>query len=213
MAAITTSAYAQLNSNLRGPDPTVGSLEASAGPYTVATATIPKQTSYGGGVVYYPTKTTDGPFGVVAFAPGFVNTNAANKWWGPELASHGFVVLMIDTLTLFDLPGLRGKELQAALKDVIARSQTKGEAYYGLIDPARRAVMGHSMGGGGTLSAAASDNTLKAAIPLAPWSTVNDWSKVTTPTLIIGGQNDAVAPVSTMSTVFYGSLPATLNKA
>lgn len=213
MAAIATSALAQTNNYLRGPDPTVASLEASTGPYAVANETIPKQLNYGGGVVYYPSKTTEGPFGVVAFSPGFVNTQYANRWWGPELASHGFVVIMINTLTPFDLPGLRGVQLQAALKDVIARSQTNNVGYSGLIDPERRAVMGHSMGGGGSLSAAAKDNTLKAAIPLAPWSANNDWSKVSTPTLIIAGQNDTVAPPSTMATTFYSTLPASLDKA
>lgn len=210
-AVLSVCAQAQSSDYQRGPDPTTAALEASAGPFTVATATIAAPVSYGGGTVYYPT--ADGPFGVVTFSPGFVNTQAANRWWGPRLASHGFVVIMINTLTPFDLPGLRGKELLASLKDVIARSQNKSTPYYGKIDPNRRAVMGHSMGGGGTLSASASDSTLKAAIPLAPWSTVTDWSKDTVPTLIMTGQSDIVAPPATMGSAFYASLPATVDKA
>lgn len=210
---LTACTLAHADGYQKGPNPTTATLEASSGPYAVASDKISSPVNYGGGTVYFPTQTTEGPFGVVAFSPGFVNTEAANKWWGPALASHGFVVIMINTLTPFDLPGLRGKQLLAALKDVISRSQTKGSAYYGQIDVNRRAVMGHSMGGGGTLSASVSDPTLKAAIPLAPWSANNDWSKDTVPTLVIAGQSDIVAPASTMASVFYSSLPSTLNRA
>ena len=197
----------------RGPDPTATSLEASAGFYNVASSKITMPSGYGGGTVYYPSDTSDGPFGVISFSPGFVNSQAINKWWAPALASRGFVVIMIDTLTPFDLPGLRGSELLASLKDVIARSQNSSTPYYGKIDPNRRAVMGHSMGGGGSLSASVSDPSLKASIPLAPWSSTTNWSKDTVPTLVIAGQVDAVAPPATMASVFYASLPATISKA
>ena len=197
----------------RGPDPTVADLEASAGTYTVANSKIVMPSGYGGGTVYYPSATTDGPFGVVSFSPGFVNSQNINKWWASALASRGFVVIMIDTFTPFDLPGTRGNELLASLKDVITRSQNSSTPYYGKIDPNRRAVMGHSMGGGGSLSASASDPTLKAAIPLAPWSTISNWGKDTVPTLIMAGQADGIAPASTMASVFYASLPSTSNKA
>jgi dienelactone hydrolase len=197
----------------RGPDPTAASLEASTGSYTVATSKIVMPSGYGGGTVYYPSATSDGPFGVVSFSPGFVNSQNINKWWASALASRGFVVVMIDTLTPFDLPGMRGNEMLASLKDVITRSQNSSTPYYGKIDPNRRAVMGHSMGGGGSLSASVSDPTLKAAIPLAPWSANNNLSKDTVPTLVIAGEVDAIAPPSTMATVFYASLPATTDKA
>ncbi|HEX5357960.1 MAG TPA: alpha/beta hydrolase [Aquabacterium sp.] len=215
MAATILTAFtlAHAGGYQRGPDPSTAMLEASSGPYTVASEKISSPVNYGGGTVYFPTATGDGPFGVVAFSPGFVNTEAANKWWGPALASHGFVVVMINTLTPFDLPGLRGRQLLAALKDIIARSQDKASAYFGRIDINRRAVMGHSMGGGGTLSASVSDPSLKAAIPLAPWSANTDWSKDSVPTLVIAGQNDVVAPPSTMASVFYNNLPGNLSKA
>lgn len=198
--------------NDRGPDPTAASLEAAAGPYSVASGKITMPSGYGGGTVYYPTSTSDGPFGVVAFSPGFVNTEFINQWWAPALASRGFVVVMINTLTPFDLPGLRGNELLAALKDITARSQKSDSPYYGKIDVTRRAVMGHSMGGGGTLSASAADPTLKAAIPMAPWSTINNWSKDTVPTLIFAAENDALAPSNQMASVFHASMPGTVDK-
>ena len=72
VALFACAAAAQSNPNQRGPDPTVASLEASAGPYAVATSKITAPVSYGGGTVYYPTSTSDTSFGVVVFAPGFL---------------------------------------------------------------------------------------------------------------------------------------------
>lgn len=213
LSASLVFAVAQAGPYDRGPDPTAASLEASTGAYSVASSKITAPSGYGGGTVYYPSDTSDGPFGVVSFSPGFVNSQYINKWWAPALASRGFVVIMIDTLTPFDLPGLRGNQLLASLKDVIARSQSSNTPYYGKIDPNRRAVMGHSMGGGGTLSASMSDATLKAAIPLAPWSTINNWGRDTVPTLVMAGESDAIAPSATMASVFYASLPNTISKA
>lgn len=206
--------YAQANPFQRGPAPTTASLEAASGPYAVDSSTISSPVGYGAGTVYYPANTSDGPFGLIALAPGFVNTQTANKWWGPRLASHGFVVVMINTTTLFDLPGPRSKQLLSALKDVVSRSQSSSSPYFGKVDGNRRAVMGHSMGGGGTLEAALSDATLKAAIPLAPWDVkITNFGKITVPTLIMAGQTDAVAPPSTMANVFYTSLSDVVDKA
>jgi predicted dienelactone hydrolase len=82
------------------------------------------------------------------------------------------------------------------------------------IDPSRTAVMGHSMGGGGTLEAEQKRPALKAGFPMAPWdSSVTNFSNVTTPTLIVGDQKDTIAPVNSHAKPFYASLPSTLPKA
>ena len=54
---------------------------------------------------------------------------------------------------------------------------------------------------------------LQAAIPLTPWNTTKTWSSVLVPTLIIGAENDSVAPVASHSEPFYTSLPSSLDKA
>lgn len=206
--------WAQSATYQRGPDPTVASLEDAEGPYAVGSSKITLPIGYGGGTVYYPSSTSEGPFGIVALSPGFVNTEASNSWWGPRLASHGFVVVMINTYTLFDLPGPRALQLLAALKDITKRSQASGSEYYGKVDPNRRAVMGHSMGGGGTLEAALKDPTLKAAIAMAPWDVkITNFNKNAVPTMVMAGQNDAVAPANTMANIFYGSFLPSLDSA
>src|SRR5712671_3824653 len=69
----------------RGPDPTVSALEATAGPFAVATSTVASGSGFGGGTIYFPTNTTEGPFAVIVDAPGFTEKQSAVNWWGPRL--------------------------------------------------------------------------------------------------------------------------------
>ncbi|MFI6425601.1 serine aminopeptidase domain-containing protein [Promicromonospora sp. NPDC050880] len=193
----------------RGPDPTEQSIEAPRGPFDVATLVVTRAEAegFGGGTVYYPTDTSEGTFGAVAVAPGYSSSQAAVAWLGPRLASQGFVVLTIDTISTADAPPRRGDQLRAAL------AQLADTAVADRIDPARLAVMGHSMGGGGSLEAAKDDPALRAAIPLAPWSADKTFPEVTTPTLVIGAEEDVIAPVRRHAERFYDTLPADGDKA
>ena len=193
----------------RGPDPTEESIEAPRGTFEIAAAVITRAAAdgFGGGTVYYPTDTSEGTFGAVAVSPGYSSSQAAIAWLGPRLASQGFVVLTIDTLSTSDSPNRRGDQLLAAL-DYLGRTELADR-----IDPDRLAVMGHSMGGGGSLEAAKDDPALQAVVPLTPWSADKTFPEVTAPTLIIGAENDIIAPVRTHSERFYGSLPAGADKA
>ncbi|MFE6222831.1 MULTISPECIES: dienelactone hydrolase family protein [unclassified Streptomyces] len=194
----------------RGPAPTVASIEASRGPYAVAQTSVSSLAAvgFGGGTIYYPTSTADGTFGAVAISPGFTATQSSVAWLGPRLASQGFVVFVIDTLTTLDQPDSRGRQLLAALDHLTQRSAVRDR-----IDTSRLGVMGHSMGGGGTLEAAKSRPSLKAAVPLTGWNTDKTWPELRTPTLVIGADGDTIAPVATHSEPFYESLPAGLDKA
>ena len=70
------------------------------------------------------------------------------------------------------------------------------------------------MGGGGTLISAQADSTLQAAVPLMPWnSSTTNFSGIRIPTMIIGAQNDTVAPVNQHAIPFYNSIPAASEKA
>ncbi|MFF8833362.1 alpha/beta hydrolase [Streptomyces sp. NPDC015131] len=208
--AMTTGAQAADNPYERGPDPTTASIEAARGPYAVSQTTVSSlgATGFGGGTIYYPTTTADGTFGAVAISPGFTGTQSSIAWLGPRLASQGFVVFTIDTLTTLDQPDSRGRQLLAALDHLTQRSPVRGR-----IDSTRLGVMGHSMGGGGSLEAAKARPSLQAAIPLTGWNTDKTWPEVRTPTLVIGADGDSVAPVSSHSEPFYASLPASLDKA
>ncbi|MCQ4121075.1 poly(ethylene terephthalate) hydrolase family protein [Rhodococcus tibetensis] len=203
-------AHAEANPYERGPAPTAASIEGATGPFSVGQQNVPRLAvrGFGGGTIYYPTTTTAGTFGAVAVAPGYTATQSSIGWLGPRLASQGFVVFTIDTLTTYDQPRSRGDQLRAALTYLTSSSSISDR-----IDSSRLAVMGHSMGGGGTLEAAKADPSLQAAIALTPWGADKTWPEVATPTLIVGAQNDAIAPVATHSEPFYQSIPATTNKA
>ncbi|GAB3575247.1 lipase [Amycolatopsis endophytica] len=209
-AAATVPAQAADNPYERGPDPTESSIEASRGSFAVSQTRVSSLvvTGFGGGTIYYPTDTSQGTFGAVAISPGFTADQSSIAWIGPRLASQGFVVFTIDTITRYDQPASRGDQLLAALDYLTQRSSVRTR-----IDTSRLGVAGHSMGGGGTLEAANDRPALQAAVPLAPWDLNKNFSGVRVPTFIIGGEADTVAPVSSHSQPFYSTLPGTLDKA
>ena len=188
--------------------PTSASLNASSGPLSVSTASVTLPRGFGGGTIYYPT--VAGQYGVIAISPGFTATQSSIAWLGRRIATHGFVVITMNTNTTLDQPDSRATQLMAALNHVLNSS---GTAVRSRIDPTRLAVAGHSMGGGGSLIAARDNPTLKASYPLTPWNISSNFSTVRVPTLIIGADGDTVAAVGTHARPFYASLPSSTFKA
>jgi fermentation-respiration switch protein FrsA (DUF1100 family) len=205
----TGSASAADNPYQRGPDPTRTSVTAVNGPFANTSVAVPTGYGFNGGRIYYPTDTSQGTFGAIAISPGYTALFSAElAWMGPWLASHGFVVIGIETNSRNDFDTARGTQLLAALDYLTQRSTVRTR-----IDADRLAVVGHSMGGGGTLEAAKSRPSLQAAVPLTPWNLDKSWPEVRTPTLVVGAENDSVASVSSHAIPFYNSLPSTLDKA
>ena len=193
----------------RGPAPTEQSVTAVRGHFDTATTSVSSLVSgFGGGTIYYPTDTSEGTFGGVVIAPGYTAGQSTMSWYGHRIASQGFVVFTIDTTTRYDQPDSRGRQLEAALDYLVEDSNVANR-----VDGDRLALMGHSMGGGGTLAAADDRPELRAAIPLTPWHTQKNWSDVEVPTLVIGAENDSVASVRSHSIPFYESLPSDLDRA
>ena len=207
LSAAPDVAGAQTNPYQRGPAPTLAILDAPTGPFAIGRTVVARQSTWAGGTITYPTDTSQGTFGAVVVSPGFLSPQVA--WAGPRIASHGFVVLTIDTNTIFDSPTSRSQQLQAALSYLV--SPASGVA--NRIDASRLAAMGHSMGGGGTLELAARMPTLQAAVPLQPWDIAQNFSGIRVPTMIIGAQADFIAPVAGHSEPFYEQVPATTEKA
>ena len=205
LLAINALAQAQSNPFAKGPDPTDASIQVD-GPFAVSTTTISRSaaTGFGGATVYVPN--TAGTYAVVAFCPGFTATQSSIAVLGKRLATHGFVVATIDTNSVYDQPESRGTQLRAALNQVVALNNGTTIAR-GKIDGTRMVVTGHSMGGGGTLFASRSNTALKAGVPLAPYSAGTKSFATPVPQMIIGGESDTIAPVSSHSISFYNGLP------
>ena len=211
-AAVTLipDANAATGSFQRGPDPSAAGIRAADGPFAITKTNVARGAVRGFGVgdIFAPDDTGQGTFGAVAMAPGFTASRSSLAWLAPRIASQGFVVFNIDTLTTSDQPAQRGDELLAALDFLTKQSTAKAK-----IDPNRLAVMGHSMGGGGTLEASADRPELRAAVPLTPWDLTKNFGTDRVPTLIIGGQADTIAPVNTFAKRFVASLPAGTDNA
>jgi dienelactone hydrolase len=207
---LATPARAADNPFQRGPDPTSASVNATSGPFATSQTTVSRFSviGFGGGTIYFPTSTAEGTFGAVAVAPGFTATQSSIAWLGPRIASQGFVVFTIDTISTFDQPDARGDELLAALDYLTTRSTVRTR-----IDASRLAVMGHSMGGGGTLEASRDRPSLQAAVGLTPWDLTKNWSGNQVPTMLVGAELDTVAPPAEHAIPFFNSLPAAPEKA
>jgi triacylglycerol lipase len=188
-----------------GPAPTLSSIQVE-GPYAVSTQTV-RGTGFGGGTVYSPN--TAGKYAVVAVCPGFTATQSSIAAISRRLATHGFVVVTINTNSTYDFPPSRANQLLAALRTVTAL--TTGPVA-GKMDITRQAVAGWSMGGGGTMLAAGMTPGLKAGVAFAPWSQSNNVSRSAVPMSYLAGTADSVAPASTMANVFYTATPATTKK-
>jgi alpha-beta hydrolase superfamily lysophospholipase len=192
----------------RGPNPTRSSVAANRGTFATAETGVGGGNGFGAAKIYYPADTGRATFGAIAVSPGYTATWAAEgAWMGHWLASFGFVVIGIDTINRDDWDVARGTQLLAALDYLTQRSSVRTK-----VDPNRLAVMGHSMGGGGTISAALRRPTLKAAIGLAPYSPSQTPSGMQVPTMLLAGQNDGTStPASVMN--HYNAIPASTEKA
>ena len=197
----------------RGPDPSVSFLEADRGNYSVSTSRVSGLVSgFGGGTIHYPSGTT-GTMAAIVVIPGFVSAESSIEWWGPKLASYGFVVMTIDTNSGFDQPGSRATQINNALDYLVSQNTSSSSPVRGMIDTSRLGVVGWSMGGGGTLRVAR-EGRIKAAIPLAPWDTSTYYSsRSQAPTLIFACESDVIAPVYQHASPFYNALPSSIDKA
>uniref|UniRef100_A0ABD6GMS6 Leaf-branch compost cutinase n=1 Tax=Unknown prokaryotic organism TaxID=2725 RepID=A0ABD6GMS6_UNKP len=191
------------NPYLVGPEPTLESLQ-KLGPFEVGTYTVPASsvTGFGGGVIYYPVN-TDKKFPGIVMAPGYTADASSLDWLGKHLASHGFVVFVLNHLSKTDDADAVADELAAGLEYLKTKSPAEVQAR---LDASRMGVAGHSMGGGGTLILAERDPSLKAAVPLTPWHTDKKFN-TKVPVLIIGAEADTVAPVSQHALPFFENLP------
>jgi predicted dienelactone hydrolase len=192
-----------------GPAPTSASLNVD-GTFAVSSASVSKSSvkGFGGGTIYYPS--ASGSYGVIAVCPGFTESSSVISWFAKRLATFGFVTIAMNTNSVFDQPSSRATQLKAALDYMVNSSSSTIRAR---IDKNRRAVAGHSMGGGGTLIVSGQDLTLKAGIALEPYNSSKDFSNVSVPQLIIGADGDSIAPINTYATPMYNSLPGTTKKA
>lgn len=177
-----------------GPDPS--GLTSNNGPFQVQSYRVSN------GTIFYPTD-AEPPLAGIAICPGFLNSGPEMEPWGPFYASHGFVMIAVDTIGS-DVPQIRAVKLLDGVSTLKAENENSSSPIFGKM-AGRYGTTGYSMGGGGTTIASGEDSTLYSSIGLAAWGPVT--SGVTVPTLLLCGSSDGVAPCN-MSQSAYSGLPA-----
>jgi pimeloyl-ACP methyl ester carboxylesterase len=158
------------------------------------------------GTLFYPTD-AEPPFAALAIAAGFLNTGVEILDWGEFFASHGIVTL-VTTTGGADFPDLRATKLAASIAELKRLDAEGGNPLSGKLS-GRYGTSGYSMGGGGTTLAASKDKSLLSSVGLAPWAPVGDG--ITTPTLLLCGSTDTIAPCS-MAEGAYAQIPESTPK-
>ncbi|MDA0690136.1 MAG: hypothetical protein O2948_16005 [Proteobacteria bacterium] len=174
----------------------------------------PSSDAFASAMVFYPlTLSFDIPNGAVAFVPGYQGTPANYEWWGPALASLGYSVFILETNTTTDSLAQRADALIAAVDFIKSENANPNSPVNNKMDLEKIAIMGHSLGGGATLAAAANlGDEIAAAIPLALYccelgqSFSGDYSGITAPTLVIAAAQDEIAPVGQHAKLVYDSI-------
>ena len=122
-----------------------------------------------------PTSSNDGPFPLLMVSPGWGCDNWCYIFIGTRLASHGYVVAVIDhwadgqwSWSLIDdlltVMVHRPRDVSFAITQLLAKSATRGELLFRAIDPERIAASGHSIGGYATYTLAGGDDSVCDAL-------------------------------------------------
>lgn len=177
----------------RGSDPRPDTLDRN-GPFRVERFTLRAGTDHGGGTVYFPAD-AEPPLSGVVMCPGFTARQSSIAEWGPFFASHGIVLVTMDTRTTSDQVPQRARGLLEMLADLKAENARSGSPLQGKLSADRFGLAGWSMGGGGTWIASAGHPELKSAITLAGHHATAGGARVASgsrvPTLMLAGARDS----------------------
>lgn len=165
------------------------------GPYRVDDYNMPWFSTPGGATVYYP-EDAQAPYSVVVFTPPYSGSQYMYANWGPFFASHGIVLVTMDTSTIYDSVDSRADQQQEVLDAIKSENTRRRSPLYGKLDTNRLGATGWSMGGGATWITASEYNGLKTAMSLAGHNaTALDsdarGGNIKVPTILFNGDNDS----------------------
>ena len=136
--------------------------------------------------------------------PGFTASQSSIAWLGPRIASQGFVVFTIDTIT--DLRPAGQPRPPAAGGAGLPDQQQLGPRPAST--PPGSASWATRWAAAARSTAANSRPALQAAIPLTAVEHHQELVRRSrVPTLVVGAENDTVAPVASHAEPFYTSMP------
>jgi len=167
--------------------------------------------------IYYPADAAgidvavaNGEFPVVIFGHGFVMTWSAYENIWEELVPQGYIMAFPRTEGGFSPSHENfGKDLSLIVDEIIAFNQDNSSIFLEKLNN-RSAIMGHSMGGGSAILAAAQNTNANTVIGLAPAETnpsaIAAAENISIPALILSGQNDGVTPDNEHHIPIYDAL-------
>ena len=191
-------------SALAGPAP------GSSGGQSVCSYTSGlSSSSYASARVSYPCNLS-GIAPATTLTGGYTNTKEQMYWLADHLSSHGYIVITMTPTNTLGTPLTWETAHKGGIDKLRSENTRFGSSIRGKVDTNRLGIMGFSMGGGGTLLAAADlGNQVKTAVPLAPWlgTLYPSYRNITAKTLVISGSSDTVAFPGTIAG-YYRDLPA-----
>jgi len=167
--------------------------------------------------VYYPAQAAGeevpvapGQFPVLSFGHGFVMDVGSYTNFSNMLVPEGFIFALSNTETGFSPNHLDlALDLALILHALGEEGNDPGSLFYGAV-ALENAVMGHSMGGGASMLAAAGDTIVKAVANFAAANTtpsaISAAAEITIPALLFSGSGDCVTPPSAHQEPMYDSL-------
>lgn len=184
---------------------------AHAGSWAVSTGSV-TDTAGNAFSLYYPTNLGANGFHhpIVSWGNG---TNAVPSQYSGllnQLASWGFVVIASNsTATGY------GTEITAGANYMVGANTNSSSIFYGKLNTAKIAAVGHSQGAGGSTRAViANPNLFTTLVPIAlpakTWVSAGqeyNTANLTRPTFFVGGQNDWLIASPSTLTGYYNAVP------
>jgi dienelactone hydrolase len=200
-----------------GPVPTEQSASVN-GSYNVQSYTdgFSDKPGYLAATIYYPTD-AEPPLAGVVICPGWTATQSSVAGWGPFLASHGIVLMTIDTNATNDSVVQRSVALRDALESLKEENTRAGSPLQGKLSD-RFGFMGWSMGGGATwINGADHPHLIRTGIALAGHSNTAGGASIAegtiVPSMMLAGATDpAWLGGGGQSQAVYEVIPATTPK-
>ena len=172
--------------------------------------------------IYYPAATSGnnvaiaaGSFPVIVFGHGFaMSWDAYQNIW-EHYAALGYILAFARTEgSLIPAPSHNdfGLDLRLIGEKMTAENANSASPFFQSMN-GNTAIMGHSMGGGATILAAANNPNIKAIVGLAPAETnpsaIAAAPNVSVPAIIFSGSSDGVTPPADHHIPIYNGLVST----
>lgn len=167
--------------------------------------------------IYYPATSSgegvpvsEGQFPLIVVGHGFVMSYTSYAYLWEHFVSLGYIVVLPNTETAVDVSHEDfGMDLSYAVNAMQSEGDLETSIFYEHIG-LKSAVLGHSMGGGAAVLAAAENPSISTLITLAAAETdpsaIAAASSITIPSLTFAGNADCVTPPAEHQELIYNNL-------